>query len=228
MQALARQSGGEPRPGREFSLNLSPLHEKGCATIHLLAGLGYERAVDTLLEAGADLSAKVSPSSSHCPPGGEEGALVDTAQCEQDAWGYTPLHYAAARGKAEAVALLLAKQASTEAVTFVSETQPRLTPADSAAQAGHRGIAAFLSEEHLMQGVLKLSNAAEGEALPPATNGLRLPTLLSKLMRSCRGGAHAKKALAAVAASCAGPARCSAATPRRLGASIPPGDPGFQ
>ena len=85
---------------------------------------------------------------------------VATGSPLQDAWGYTPLHWAAARGKAETVALLVARDANMEAMTYMTELHSRLTAADTAAGNGNRGIAAFLGEQQLQQSVLKLKEAS--------------------------------------------------------------------
>jgi len=57
------------------------------------------------------------------------------------------------------VALLAARKADVEALTFLSEGCPRQAPADIAAQAGHLGIAAFLGELQLQQAVQRLRDA---------------------------------------------------------------------
>lgn len=81
----------------------------------------------------------------------------------QDAHGHTPLHWAAARGRLEVVALLAARRADVEALTFLHEGSPpgAQAPADWAAQGGQVGIAAFLGELQLQQAAQKLKDAGE-------------------------------------------------------------------
>jgi hypothetical protein len=61
------------------------------------------------------------------------------------------------------VALLAARKADVEALTFLSEDDPRQAPADTAAQAGHLGIAAFLGELQLQQAVQRLRDGREND-----------------------------------------------------------------
>ena len=63
-QALQRMS--EPSESAKFS-SLNRLSETGHALLHLLAGLGYEAAVDMLIADGADPSVKVrAPAAADC------------------------------------------------------------------------------------------------------------------------------------------------------------------
>lgn len=59
-------------------------------------------------------------------------------------------------------ALLVACKANAEALTFLTEAKRRLTPADVATESRHHGLAAFLAEAQLVQGVRRMAALKEG------------------------------------------------------------------
>lgn len=67
------------------------------------------------------------------------------------------MHWAAARGKLLTVALLAAREADVDAIAEPPEINASKTASDLAAENGHLGMAAFLAELQLQQGILKLS-----------------------------------------------------------------------
>ena len=79
-----------------------------------------------------------------------------TASLQDSCW-YTPLHWAAARGKLLTVALLAARNADVDATSQNRPPQLGKTAADLAAENGYLGVAAFLGELQLQQGVLRLT-----------------------------------------------------------------------
>lgn len=76
----------------------------------------------------------------------------------QDATGLTAMHWATARGRLLTVALLAAREADADSLAAFSEQQSTETCSDLAARYGHLGLAAFLGELQLQQGVLKLAD----------------------------------------------------------------------
>lgn len=73
----------------------------------------------------------------------------------QDAWGLTPLHWAASRGHEACVAILLARQSDPTCTSQASLGTAGKTAADMASSAEYLGIAALLSEASLVQALCK-------------------------------------------------------------------------
>ncbi|ONK58514.1 uncharacterized protein A4U43_C09F13860 [Asparagus officinalis] len=108
--------------------------EKGF--VHLISGLGYEWALSPILDAGVGVNFR-------------------------DASGWTALHWAARFGRERMVAALLAAGASAGAVTDPTPLDPiGRTAGALAAENGHTGLAAYLSEAALTS---HLSSLTMGE-----------------------------------------------------------------
>jgi calmodulin-binding transcription activator len=69
----------------------------------------------------------------------------------QDAWGMTPLHWAAMRGHERTVALLIVRDASVDVLSLPTQKRSGRTAADLASQNGHPGMAAYLAELTVME-----------------------------------------------------------------------------
>ncbi|KAK9820359.1 hypothetical protein WJX72_009412 [[Myrmecia] bisecta] len=137
--AAQKQSAGTGRSDRSVELLVNQLSPAGVALLHYCAALGFDWAVLMLLSVGANIALK-------------------------DAWGYQPLHWAAARGQEATVAMLVARNAQPTAMTFPTESQPALTAADLASQNGHSGIAAYLAEVALNQSLQKMHMATSTDS----------------------------------------------------------------
>ncbi|KAL9226412.1 hypothetical protein vseg_002230 [Gypsophila vaccaria] len=100
----------------------SSLSRKEQGVIHMIAGLGYEWALNPLLENGVGVNFR-------------------------DINGWTALHWAARFGREKMVAALIASGASALAVTDPSSYDPTgRSAAYIAAASGHKGLAGYLSE----------------------------------------------------------------------------------
>ncbi|KAJ0038538.1 hypothetical protein Pint_23745 [Pistacia integerrima] len=120
------------------------LSKKEQGIIHMVAGLGFEWALNPILSHGVSINFR-------------------------DITGWTALHWAARFGREKMVAALLASGASAGAVTDPSAQDPTgKTPAFIAASSGHKGLAGYLSEvaltSHLSSLTLEESELSKGSA----------------------------------------------------------------
>lgn len=127
------------------------LYQTGCSLskkeqgiIHMVAGLGFEWALNPLLGSGVNINFR-------------------------DITGWTALHWAARSGREKMVAALMASGASAGAVTDPTSQNPTgLTAATIAATHGHKGLAGYLSEmaltSHLSSLTLEESELSKGSA----------------------------------------------------------------
>ncbi|XP_019180485.1 PREDICTED: calmodulin-binding transcription activator 4-like isoform X2 [Ipomoea nil] len=120
------------------------LSRKEQGVIHMIAGLGFEWALQPILDAGVTVNFR-------------------------DINGWTALHWAARFGREKMVAALIASGASAGAVTDATKQDPiGQSPADIAALYGHKGLAGYLSEvaltTHLSSLTLEKSELAKGAA----------------------------------------------------------------
>ncbi|KAG8383308.1 hypothetical protein BUALT_Bualt05G0171200 [Buddleja alternifolia] len=121
-----------------------PLSKKEQGIIHMVSGLGFEWALQPILNAGVSINFR-------------------------DMNGWTALHWAARFGREKMVAALVASGASAGAVTDPNSQDPTgKTSASIAATCGHRGLAGYLSEvaltSHLSSLTLKESELSKGYA----------------------------------------------------------------
>ncbi|XP_058103122.1 calmodulin-binding transcription activator 4 [Magnolia sinica] len=112
--------------------------------IHMIAGLGYEWALNSVLNCGVGINFR-------------------------DANGWTALHWAARFGREKMVAALLAAGASPGVVTDPTAQDPAgKSPASIAAASGHKGLAGYLSEvgltSHLSSLKLEENEISKGSA----------------------------------------------------------------
>ncbi|PIN11506.1 putative protein, contains IPT/TIG domain [Handroanthus impetiginosus] len=134
-----------------LSSKLRNNNNKGCCLskkeqgiIHMIAGLGFEWALQPILNSGVSINFR-------------------------DINGWTALHWAARFGREKMVAALIASGASAGAVTDPNSQDPiGKTPASIAANCGHRGLAGYLSEvaltSHLSSLTLEESELSKGSA----------------------------------------------------------------
>ncbi|KAL6188235.1 hypothetical protein ACLB2K_039628 [Fragaria x ananassa] len=129
---------------RSLGLDLTDcsLSRKEQGMIHMIAGLGFEWALNPLLNLGVNINFR-------------------------DINGWTALHWAARFGREKMVAVLVASGASAGAVTDPSSQDPiGKTPASIAAIHGHKGLAGYLSEvaltSHLSSLTLEESEISRG------------------------------------------------------------------
>ncbi|KAI3467723.1 hypothetical protein Pfo_024386 [Paulownia fortunei] len=120
------------------------LSKKEQGIIHMVAGLGFEWALQPILNSGVSVNFR-------------------------DINGWTALHWAARFGREKMVAALIASGASAGAVTDPNSKDPTgKTPASIAATCGHRGLAGYLSEvaltSHLSSLTLEESELSKGSA----------------------------------------------------------------
>ncbi|KAL2547213.1 Calmodulin-binding transcription activator 4 [Forsythia ovata] len=120
------------------------LSKKEQGVIHIIAGLGFEWALQPILNSGVSVNFR-------------------------DINGWTALHWAARFGREKMVAALIASGASAGAVTDPnSQDLNGKTPASIAATSGHRGLAGYLSEmaltSHLLSLTLEESQLSKGSA----------------------------------------------------------------
>lgn len=124
------------------------LSKKEQGIIHMVAGLGFEWALQPILNSGVSINFR-------------------------DINGWTPLHWAARFGREKMVAALVASGASAVAVTDPTSQDPAgKTAGFIAASSGHKGLAGYLSElaltSHLSSLTLEKSEFSEGSALAEA------------------------------------------------------------
>ncbi|KAH9772540.1 calmodulin-binding transcription activator 4 [Citrus sinensis] len=120
------------------------LSKKELGIIHMVAGLGFEWALNPILSCGVSINFR-------------------------DINGWTALHWAARFGREKMVAALLASGASAGAVTDPNPLDPTgRTPAFIAASSGHKGLAGYLSEvaltSHLSSLTLEESELSKNSA----------------------------------------------------------------
>ncbi|GKV17650.1 hypothetical protein SLEP1_g28124 [Rubroshorea leprosula] len=120
------------------------LSKKEQGIIHMVAGLGFEWALNPILSHGVSINFR-------------------------DINGWTALHWAACFGREKMVAALIASGASAGAVTDPSSQDPTgKTAASIAASNGHKGLAGYLSElaltSHLSSLTLEESELSKGSA----------------------------------------------------------------
>ncbi|KAL7241286.1 hypothetical protein ACSBR2_006830 [Camellia fascicularis] len=114
----SRSQGGCDQPGCSLS-------KKEQGIIHMVAGLGFEWALNAILNSGVSVNFR-------------------------DINGWTALHWAAQFGREKMVASLIASGASAGAVTDPTSQDPTgKTPAFIASTNGHKGLAGYLSEVEL-------------------------------------------------------------------------------
>ncbi|OAY75477.1 Calmodulin-binding transcription activator 4 [Ananas comosus] len=111
----------------------SVLSKQEQGIIHLISGLGYEWALNPIINAGVGINFR-------------------------DANGWTPLHWAAHFGRENMVAALLAAGASAGLVTDPTPQDPvGKTPGFIASARGHKGLAGYLSEIALTSHLFSLT-----------------------------------------------------------------------
>ncbi|XP_061336950.1 calmodulin-binding transcription activator 4-like isoform X2 [Gastrolobium bilobum] len=120
------------------------LSKKEQGIIHMVAGLGFEWALNPILSCGVNINFR-------------------------DINGWTALHWAARFGREKMVASLIASGASAGAVTDPSAQDPiGKTAASIAASSGHKGLAGYLSEvaltSHLSSLTLEESELSRNSA----------------------------------------------------------------
>ncbi|KAJ9709875.1 hypothetical protein PVL29_001381 [Vitis rotundifolia] len=120
------------------------LSKKEQGMIHMIAGLGFEWALNPILNTGVSINFR-------------------------DINGWTALHWAARFGREKMVAALIASGASAGAVTDPSPRDPTgKTAASIASTSGHKGLAGYLSEvavtSHLSSLTLEESELSKGSA----------------------------------------------------------------
>ncbi|OVA17479.1 IQ motif [Macleaya cordata] len=118
--------------------------------IHMVAGLGFEWALNPILNSGIGINFR-------------------------DSNGWTALHHAAHFGREKMVIALLAAGASAVAVTDpTSQDSAGKTPGSIAASRGHKGLAGYLSEfaltSHLSSLTLEESEISKGNCAVEAEN----------------------------------------------------------
>ncbi|XP_057485499.1 calmodulin-binding transcription activator 4-like isoform X2 [Actinidia eriantha] len=114
--------------------------EQGCSlskkeqgVIHMIAGMGFEWALNPILSSGVSINFR-------------------------DINGWTALHWAAHFGREKMVAALIASGASAGAVTDPNSLdRTGKTPASVAASSGHKGLAGYLSEVALTSHLTSLT-----------------------------------------------------------------------
>ncbi|XWS34540.1 hypothetical protein CRYUN_Cryun21dG0047400 [Craigia yunnanensis] len=120
------------------------MSKKEQGIIHMAAGLGFEWALNPILNHGVSINFR-------------------------DINGWTALHWAARFGREKMVAALIASGASAGAVTDPTSQDPSgKTAASIAASSGHKGLAGYLSEvaltSHLSSLTLEESELSKGSA----------------------------------------------------------------
>ncbi|KAK2384144.1 calmodulin-binding transcription activator [Trifolium repens] len=120
------------------------LSKKEQGIIHMVAGLGFEWALNPILSCGVNINFR-------------------------DINGWTALHWAARFGREKMVASLIASGASAGAVTDPCAQDPTgKTAASIASSSGHKGLAGYLSEvaltSHLSSLTLKESELSKSSA----------------------------------------------------------------
>uniref|UniRef100_A0A7C9ALR5 CG-1 domain-containing protein n=1 Tax=Opuntia streptacantha TaxID=393608 RepID=A0A7C9ALR5_OPUST len=165
------------------------LSKKEQGIIHMIAGLGYEWALNPILGCGVGINFR-------------------------DINGWTALHWAARFGREKMVAALIASGASAVAVTDPNSQDPvGRTPAHIAAAYGHKGLAGYLSEvaltSHLSSLTLEESELPKGSADVEAE--LAVDRISKDNVNSSEGQLPLKQSLAAVRNAAQAAARIQAA-----------------
>ncbi|XP_057496326.1 calmodulin-binding transcription activator 4-like isoform X2 [Actinidia eriantha] len=130
----------------------SSLSRKAQGVIHMVAGLGFEWALNPILNSGVSINFR-------------------------DINGWSALHWAARFGREKMVAALIASGAAAGAVTDPNPQDPTgKTPAFIAATSGHKGLAGYLSEvaltSHLSSLTLEENEKSKGSADVEAENAV--------------------------------------------------------
>ncbi|KAK4265058.1 hypothetical protein QN277_026160 [Acacia crassicarpa] len=154
----------------------SSLSKKEQGIIHMVAGLGFEWALNPILSCGVNINFR-------------------------DINGWTALHWAARFGREKMVASLLASGASAGAVTDPTTQDPTgKTVASIAANSGHTGLAGYLSEvsltSHLSSLTLEECELSKGSAELEAE--LTVCTVSKELLTASEDQISLKHTLAAV------------------------------
>ncbi|KAK9751182.1 hypothetical protein RND81_02G248100 [Saponaria officinalis] len=165
------------------------LSRKEQGVIHMIAGLGYEWALDPLLKSGIGVNFR-------------------------DINGWTALHWAARFGREKMVAALIASGASALAVTDPSSYDPTgRNAAYIAAASGHKGLAGYLSEvaltSHLSSLTVKETELSKGTADVEAE--LTVNNISNERANSLEDQVSLKHTLAAVRNAAQAAARIQAA-----------------
>ncbi|KAL0447265.1 UNVERIFIED_CONTAM: Calmodulin-binding transcription activator 4 [Sesamum latifolium] len=165
------------------------LSKKEQGIIHMVAGLGFEWALQPILNSGVSINFR-------------------------DINGWTALHWAARFGREKMVAALIALGASAGAVTDPNSQDPTgKTAAAIAATCGHRGLAGYLSEvaltSHLSSLTLEESELSKGSAAAEAER--RVNILSKESSSSNEDQVFLKHTLAAVRNSAQAAARIQSA-----------------
>lgn len=165
------------------------LSKKEQGIIHMIAGLGYEWALNLVLGCGVGINFR-------------------------DINGWTALHWAARFGREKMVAALIASGASAVAVTDPSSQDPiGRTPAYIASTSGHKGLAGYLSElaltSHLSSLTLEESELSKGSADVEAE--LAVNHISQRSINSTEDQVSLKHTLAAVRNAAQAAARIQAA-----------------
>jgi ankyrin repeat protein len=128
---------------------------RGLTPLHVAVREGHEAAVRALLAAGAEVNAIDAPELQHpyrwnalhlavfTSRTGAAKLLIDKGAdaCAGDAWGVTPLHYAAANGEVELVKAMLAARFDRA----VTDKRGR-TPLDLAREGKHAEVIKLLED----------------------------------------------------------------------------------
>ncbi|XP_043707251.1 calmodulin-binding transcription activator 4-like [Telopea speciosissima] len=152
------------------------LAKKEQGIIHMVAGLGFEWALNPILNSGISINFR-------------------------DVNGLTALHWAARFGREKMVAMLLAAGASAGAVTDPTPQDPTgQTPASIAAANGHKGLAGYLSEvaltSHLSSLKLEETELSKGAAALEAE--ITVQSILNESLDATEDQLSLRDSLAAV------------------------------
>ncbi|XP_010250677.1 PREDICTED: calmodulin-binding transcription activator 4-like isoform X2 [Nelumbo nucifera] len=152
------------------------LSKKEQGIIHVISGLGFEWALNPILNSGVSIDFR-------------------------DVNGWTALHWAALYGREKMVAALLASGASAGAVTDPTSKDPTgKSPASIAAASGHKGLAGYLSEmaltSHLSSLTLEESELSRGSAAVEAE--ITVETISKRSLGAIDDQLSLKDSLAAV------------------------------
>ncbi|XP_057493927.1 calmodulin-binding transcription activator 4-like isoform X1 [Actinidia eriantha] len=167
----------------------SSLSRKAQGVIHIVAGLGFEWALNPILDSGVSINFR-------------------------DINGWSALHWAARFGREKMVAALIASGASAGAVTDPNPQDPTgKTPAYIAATSGHKGLAGYLSEvaltTHLSSLTLEENEKSKGLADVEAENAVN--SISQRSLTTNEDEVSLKDTLAAVRNAAQAAARIQAA-----------------
>lgn len=157
--------------------------------IHIVAGLGFEWALNPILSSGV---------------------VVDL----RDINGWTALHWAARFGREKIVAALIASGASAGALTDPNSQDPKgKTPASIADTCGHKGLAGYLSEvaltSHFSSLTLEENELSKGSAA--LESEIALSSISKTILASNEDHLNLKDTFAAVRNAVQAAARIQAA-----------------